>query len=292
MNRKNIAGWLLLVALGLSQTALSQAAVSARATIRLATEGSYPPYSATAPDGTLSGFEIELARELCNRLNVTCKWVVQNLSGAIPALQNGRFDAIMSCVSITDERKKVVDFSVPYFSGYTTFVAGAKSKYARQAPASDRLVLSGMSTPDRQRLEQLRGSLDRARVGVESASTHEAFLRKFFAKQVSMRVYASDTEMFLDLANGRVDAALSGSRNVQQFIDQQAQRGRKFVQFGPQLGGDVLGTGIGFVFRKDQSALRQQFDAAIMAATADGTIGKLSRKWFGFDGSVKTPSAP
>ena len=80
--------------------------------LRVATEGAYPPFNVAEPDGTLKGFEIDLAKDLCRRMGVKCEIAAQAWDGIIPGLQAGKYDVILAGMSATDERRQAVDFTV------------------------------------------------------------------------------------------------------------------------------------------------------------------------------------
>ncbi len=91
------------------------AGFAAAQTVRLGTEGAYPPYNFVNDAGEVDGFERELGDELCKRAELTCEWVTNDWDSIIPNLQSGNYDVIMAGMSITDEREKVIDFTQPYF---------------------------------------------------------------------------------------------------------------------------------------------------------------------------------
>src|SRR5687768_9673324 len=101
-----------LVLLG-STLAIGGAAAQGK-TVKIATEGAYAPWNFTGAGGKLEGFEIDLAQDLCNRMKAKCEVVAQDWDGIIPALNAKKYDAIMAGMSITDDRKKVIDFAGPY----------------------------------------------------------------------------------------------------------------------------------------------------------------------------------
>src|SRR4051812_16821779 len=107
---------LKLFALSLLACVLALGGAQGRAwdRVRIATEGAYPPWNFSRPDGTLDGFEVDLARELCGRMKVTCEIVAQDWDGIIPGLNAGRYDAVMAGMDITAKRLEVLDFSRPY----------------------------------------------------------------------------------------------------------------------------------------------------------------------------------
>lgn len=258
--------------------------------IRLATDGAYPPYIATDADGNLYGMEAELAADLCRRMGVRCEWVRQSFDGLIPALQHGRFDAVFSSLSITEERRKVIDMTMPYFVGPTLFMSLSDGRYRQRLSASGSVTLGEISPEERALIEQTRRALQGATVGIERASTHEAFLRSLFADAITIKTYGTGDELFLDLSSGRIDLALVGLGEMKTFVEEQARLGRRIEEVGPEFKGGILGDGIAVGLRKGNDALRQRFDQAIIEATRDGTIRRLGMKWFGSDGSPALPA--
>src|SRR3569832_646141 len=106
---------LALTALGLALApAMADAQDAKWSTVKIATEGAYVPWNFTGAGGKLEGFEIDLANELCGRMKVKCEIVAQDWDGIIPALNAKKYDAIMTGMSITDERLKTIDFSRAY----------------------------------------------------------------------------------------------------------------------------------------------------------------------------------
>jgi len=253
-------------------------------TIRIATDGAYPPYIGTNTDGTLFGFEADLAKELCTRIQKKCEWVKQSFDGAIPSLRAGRFDAIMSSLSITDKRREVVDFTLPYFTGPTVFMAKADSKYANAETGL--ITLDKLSEDESTSLATFASHLKGATIGVQLATSHEELVKEFFNKDTKAKAYTASEQMFLDLASGRVDVIVIGSGELSDvFLAEQEEKGRALKEIGPSLKGGVLGQGVAIAVRQGSDILQQQFNQAIRAANQEGVIKDLGLRWFKFDGS-------
>jgi octopine/nopaline transport system substrate-binding protein len=270
---------------GLAAVALAAPAAAERA-LRIGTDGAYPPYNATTASGELVGFEIDLIRDLCGRMARRCEFVTTEWIGMIPKLQQGSVDIIMSALSIRPERRKAIDFSLPYFSAPTYFL-GRKSNRVAYARSDSVIDLSDpRGAGEARRIAELERHLEGAVLGVEGSTTHEDFVRSMFPRAGRIRIYPKQENLFLDLVIGRVDAVVVGFANTSAFIAEEHERGREFVRFGPGFRGGPLGEGVAFGLHKRNDALEASVNAALLAAGADGTISRLSRKWFGIDGSI------
>ncbi|WP_434615719.1 lysine/arginine/ornithine ABC transporter substrate-binding protein [Azospirillum sp. B2RO_4] len=252
-------------------------------TVRIASEGAYPPWNATDSSGKLIGFEVDLANDLCKRMKVSCEFVAQDWDGIIPALQQGKYDAIMSAMTITDERKKVIDFSVPYGTEPSVFAVMTNSPLAKALNlGTDRVDLNDQAKA-KPVLEKLAEVLKGKAVGVQVSTIQADFMDKHLPK-VTMRTYEKVDNAGSDLDAGRVDAML-GDRSVVEAIVKATPD--KMVVVGPNLIGGVIGEGMGIGMRKDSADLKAMFDKAIGEALQDGTVKKLSTQHFGYDISPK-----
>jgi len=256
----------------LSVLAATSFAVSAQAeTLRVGTEGAYPPWNSTDSSGELVGFDIDAAREICQRMDMECEFVAQDWDGIIPALQNDRYDVIMAAMSITDERRQSVDFSDPYADIPTRFVA-----------------LKDSPLQEAETMEQVRDMLEDKVVGVQVSTIFQDYLEAEFGDSVEIRLYDTQDTLNLDLLSGRVDATLSDASTLQDFLS--TPEGEEADYFGPSLTGadsPLLGEGMGAAFRQDDDELRERFNAALAELKADGTLSDLAVHWFGFDASTQ-----
>lgn len=260
MQRRHL---IAMAALALS-VATAQAQAPEWKKIRIGVEGAYPPFSEVGPDGKLKGFEIDLALAYCAEMKAECVLVQQDFDGLIPALQAKKIDAIIASMSITDERKKAIAFSKPYYNTPARFAAKADAK-----------------------LDISAAGLKGKKIGVQRATIHEKFAAETF-KQSEIVRYATQDQVFLDLKSGRIDTTVADLVAIDQgFIKTPAGKGFAFV--GPSFT-DVkyFGTGSGVGMRKaDEKTLGKKFNDAVAAIQANGTFKKLNDKYFEYDLSIK-----
>ena len=219
--------------------------------LRIGSEGAYPPFNFIDASGRLKGFDIDIAKALCERMGVECKLVAQDWDGIIPALLAGKYDAIVASMSITDERRKVVSFTDRYYSNKVRFVA-AKS--------------AGFDP----------GKLTGKTIGAQRATVAASWLEKN-AAGARIKLYDTQTNAYLDLAAQRLDAIFADGLVLYEWLTTDAGAGFTLV-------GDAydLDDGIGIAVRKEDDALRQRLNAALTAIIADGTYAKINARYFPF----------
>ncbi len=253
--------------------------------VRIATEGAFPPWNLTKPDGSIVGFEIDLQQDLCKRMEVKCTIVKQSWDGVIPALLAGKYDAIMSGMSDTAKREEVIAFSLPYGSTGQTFAVEKDSDLAKALPMSGEVFNLGNNPEGSQKaVDTLRPILKGKTIGVQIGSIAAGFLDKYFKDEATIRYYKATQSHDLDLASGRVDAIMASTAYVTTAMKEAGNEDMTYV--GPRFQGGMLGRGSAVGLRKEDKDLKAMFDKAIAAANEDGTIKKLAVKWFGFDVSV------
>jgi octopine/nopaline transport system substrate-binding protein len=278
MNKKIIMT-LLGVTLATSASALFQHN-GPWTTVKIGTEGAYPPWNGTSASGQLEGAEVDLAMDLCARMSVECVLVAQDWDGIIPALQNGKYDAIMAGMSITPERMEVIDFSQGYATEPASFSTLSSSSVASLGVSGNVNLDLGPSAD----VDALKAALSGSVVGVQGSTTHENFVRDVLGSSVTVKTYDTQQNLELDLAAGRIDAALSDSGSMEAFIA--SGNGSNVVFIGPKLGGGQFGPGVGVGLRQSDSDLKDMFNKAIDEARADGTLATHFTKWFGKDISM------
>ena len=228
--------------------------------IRVGVEGAYPPFSWVEPDGTLKGFDIEIAMALCKEIGAECVLVTQDWDGIIPALLARKYDAIIASMSITEERKKKVAFSEKYYN--------TPAKFARKKGSGITISKAG-----------LKGRS----VGVQRATIHDNFITGEFGSDVEVKRYGTQDEAYLDALAGRVDLLLADSIAMEAgFLKTDNGNGWEFVGQGysnPKYFGD----GAGVALRKGNSDLAKLFNKAIKSIRANGVYKRINDKYFTFD---------
>ena len=269
----------ILIALGVSTLAFA----GDWSKIKIGTEGAYPPWNGTNAAGELEGAEIDLAADLCARMNAECELVAQDWDGIIPALQNGKYDAIIAGMSITAERMEVINFSQGYANEPASFSV-LKSSPLAALGSSGKVNMDALNDTSSALLEALKETLNGNVVGVQGSTTHENFVKQVLGDSVTMKSYDTQQNMELDLAAGRIDAALSDQGSMEAFME--TDGGQNIAFIGPGLGGGSFGGGVGVGLRKADTDLLEMINKAIDEARADGTLAEHFSKWFGKDISM------
>jgi len=266
-----------------SIAALAMFLTSAQAdSIRIGTEGAYPPWNAKDESGKLIGFEVELANFLCIYMKADCTIVEQDWDGMIPGLIMRKYDAIMAGMSITDERMKTINFSQGYADEVASLAVMKGSPLeGMDTPKAINLSIGGGDV--KKALKTLTAALAGKTVGVQTATIHQNFLESGDVGSVKVRTYKTQDEVNLDLAAGRIDAALAAAVA---FTDYAEKSGKPVVLVGPTFSGGAFGNGVGVGIRKDDTDLLKRFNKAINTARKNGKISELAIKWFGFDASM------
>jgi octopine/nopaline transport system substrate-binding protein len=249
--------------------------------IRIATEGAFAPWNFTKPDGTLDGFEVELYQDLCRRMKVECTLEAQSFDGMIPALNAGKFDAIMAGMSATPKREAVMAFSEAYGTTGQTFAVLKSSPLVKLPEAGKVFSLATNEAGAAAAVDTLKPLLKGKIIGVQGSSIAATFIDKYLKDVVEVREYKTTEQHDLDLTAGRIDAIMA---SMAYLSGAAAKAGNEeMVIVGPRFQGGQLGRGSSVGLRTSDPALKTMFDGAIAEAKADGTIEKLSMKYFGFD---------
>ena len=275
---------MLLAALVLAALALATPAQAADwgpgASVRIATEGAYPPWNEVDASGKLIGFEVDLAADLCRRMKVKCKMIPRAWKGIIAALRAGEFDAVMSGMAITEKRKKLITYSRPFAASPHAFVVRADGPLKGVSTKTASVTLGSLDAGEKAAIETLKNAFAGKKVGVQVDTVFVNFLRIHMAEQVEMRTFKYQGDVDAALLGSRVDAALAQLSYLQPVLE--TEKGKLKV-VGPGFTGGSLGEGIGIGIRKKDETLAEMFSSAITAAIKDRTLSRLSLKWFGFD---------
>jgi octopine/nopaline transport system substrate-binding protein len=193
-----------------------------------------------------------------------------------------KYDAIMAGMSITDERKKTINFSQGYADEVASLaVMKGSSLEGMNTPKSINLSTGGSAA--KKVLKTLTAALAGKTIGVQTATIHQNFLESGDVGSVKIRTYKTQDEVNLDLAAGRIDAALAAAVA---FTDYAEKSGKDVVLVGPTFAGGAFGNGVGVGLRKEDTQLEKDFNKAINTARKNGKISELAIKWFGFDASM------
>ncbi len=253
--------------------------------ITIATEGAFAPWNFTGSDGKLSGFEVDLAADLCKRMGVEYTLVPQAWDGIIPSLSAGKYDAIMAAMTITPKRQKVVDFSRYYAATPSVFIVLKDSDSAGFKTDIDAITLDEMSPEEDAAMEAMAKAFKGKTIGVQAATIQERFLTQYLGESVELKSYDTQENLELDLSSGRIDAALGA---MSYWVPRlKSDHGKDFKMVGPGMTKGPFGAGVAVAVRKGDAKLADMFSKAINQAIADGTISRLAVKWFTFDASAK-----
>ena len=253
---KIIAKIALAAALSVAAAGLAQA--KEWKTVRIGTEGAYPPFNYFDSNKQLQGFDVDIAKALCEKMKVECTFVAQDWDGIIPALIANKYDAIIASMSITEERKKRVDFTDKYYNTPQGFIAEKDFSGSEFTP------------------EALAGKT----IGAQSATTHASYLEDVY-KDSSIKLYGTQDEANLDLAAGRLDLILADSVVLGEWLKTKEGECCKMAETfnGPTK---YFGEGAGIAIRQGDDELKAMFNKAIQDILADGTYEKINAKYFDF----------
>ena len=229
--------------------------------LRLGVEPGYAPFEVKTPEGKLAGFDIDLGNELCKRIAANCTWVEGEFDGLIPSLKAKKIDAILSSMSITEQRQKEIDFTDKLYGSPVRLVA-----------ASGSTLLPSV--------EALKGK----QVGVFQGTTAETYAKEQWAsKGINVVTYQAQELVYADLVNGRLDAAFQDAVAANDGFLKQPQ-GKGFAFAGPEVNEvKYFGVGAGIGLRKEDAALKAQLNKALADMIKDGTYATIAKKYFDFD---------
>lgn len=226
-------------------------------TLRFGVDPTYAPFESKATDGSLKGFDIDLGNAICAKLQVKCIWVESDFDGLIPGLRAGKFDGILSSMTMTPAREKAIDFSDELFSGLTAYVFKKGS---------------GLSTD----VASLKGK----RVGYFQGSIWEAYAKAVLEKEgVKIQSYQNQDQVYYDLVAGRLDASLQDTLQAQLgFIN--SPQGADY-EISSTVESSYLPSKTAIGIAKGNSELKTLLNKAIQALHDDGTYDSIQKQHFG-----------
>lgn len=237
--------------------ALVIAASTAQAeTLKIATEGAYPPFNYVDSNNQLHGFDVDIANALCERMKVECQIVAQDWEGIIPALLAKKYDAVVASMIATDERKKKIAFSNHYY----------------RTPLS-------VAVPKDSDITDAQTNFKGRTVGAQASSTQAIYAEDHYGPAgADVKFYPTLDEANSDLAAGRVDGVIADKFPLLAWAESTGKDCCKII-------GDVNGTtaDASIAVRKEDNALRERLNKALDEIVADGTYKKISSRYFAFD---------
>ena len=237
--------------------ALVIAASTAQAeTLKIATEGAYPPFNYVDSNNQLHGFDVDIANALCKQMKVECQIVAQDWEGIIPALLAKKYDAVVASMIATDERKKKIAFSNHYY----------------RTPLS-------VAVPKDSDITDAQTNFKGRTVGAQASSTQAIYAEDHYGPAgADVKFYPTLDEANSDLAAGRVDGVIADKFPLLAWAESTGKDCCEII-------GDVNGTtaDASIAVRKEDNALRERLNKALDAIVADGTYKQISSRYFAFD---------
>lgn len=220
--------------------------------LKFAMDATYPPMEFVDSKTNLEGFDVDISKAVAKKLGVKAKFINISFDGIFSALQAKKFDVVQCALSVTDERKKTVLFTKPY-------IYGGSAVYVKKGNSSIKSI------------SNLNGKIAGCQVGT---TAQESLSKINGIKKINK--YNGSVEEFMDLANGRIDFVACDSV----LGDYYALKNKgKVEKAGFSLTKEPIAVG----FRKSDTALRDAYQKALDELKKDGTLSKLSIKWFGYD---------
>ncbi|MFJ5538961.1 transporter substrate-binding domain-containing protein [Vreelandella titanicae] len=248
--------------LSVSLLGLAVAASAAQAQedqVRIGVDVPYEPMEYRTPDGELTGFDIDLGNALCERIGVECEWVVQGWDGIIPGLMARKYDAIMSSMTINDDRREQVLFSDPYITPPSAWFAPEGT----DLDATNEESLAGMT------------------IGVQRGTLQDNYVTDMYGDVADINRYSTADDMVLDMESERLDILfLDYPVGKSTLLD--SEEGN-YVVVGEMLTEpkEYFGDGFGIAFRQRDEALAEQFNEALAEVKEDGTYDEIYNRYFG-----------
>jgi polar amino acid transport system substrate-binding protein len=225
--------------------------------IRFLTETDYPPFDYTGPDGNPAGFNVDLARMVCEEIKVQCTVQMRRFDTLIDALNKNEGDAVIASIAATPQTRAKVDFSDPYYRTPARFVSRKDRDFPDVRP------------------EALEGK----KVAVVAGTAHEAFLKELFT-EVEVKPYPSAEAARAALKNGEVDLLFGDGIALAFWLNGTDSAGCCVFRGGPYLESRYFGEGVGIAVRRGNDLLRQAFNWALFRLWEKGRFTDLWLRYF------------
>jgi polar amino acid transport system substrate-binding protein len=226
-------------------------------TLRFLTETDYPPFNFAGPDGNPQGFNVDLARIMCEELKIGCTVQMRRFETLVAALNENRGDAVIASLAATPEVRSKIDFTDPYYRTPARFVA------RRDSPIEEPL-------PER---------LEGRKVAVAAGTAHEAYLKALFT-EVEVRPYPSVDIARLALRRGDVDLLFGDAISLAFWLNGTDSENCCAFRGGPFLDGRYFGEGIGVAVRRGNDTVRLALNYALFRTWEQGRFTDLWLRYF------------
>ncbi len=237
--------------------------LSAVRTIRFLTTDDFPPFHFTTIEGTLTGFDVDLARAICADLKIACTIQARRFDQLVGEIKAGKDDALIAAVANTPATRADLDFTAPYYTTPGRFAAQLQSKLDAKGPVA-------AMTPD---------ALAGHTIGVEAGTAHEAYLKTFFPK-TGLRPYRNQPDLRAALANGEVEAIFADGVGLALWLNGTESKACCAFRGGAFTESRYFGNGVSIAVGKGKDSLREALDYDLDKLTRDGTFADLYLKYF------------
>ena len=225
--------------------------------IRFLTDDDYPPLNFALADGSLAGFNVEIARAVCEELQVGCTIQARRWDTIVDSLLEGKGDAIIASIAATPTTRGKIDFTQPYYRTPGRFVVRKDSQLRDAIPAT----LTGKT------------------IGVVAGSAHKAFLDAFFPGIIE-KTYPDVATLCAALRAGSLDALFGDGLSLAIWLNGAASDDCCVFKGGPYAESRFFGEGVGIALRKEDATLRRALDWALARLAARGVYAELYLKYF------------
>jgi polar amino acid transport system substrate-binding protein len=236
---------------------LERPALSGVRAIRFLTTDDYPPLNYTREDGSLSGFNVDIARAVCKELDIGCTIQTRQWDTLVDALATGKGDAVIASIASSDALRTLIDFSLPYYKTPARFLARKDGPAIPLTPAG----LTGQT------------------VGVVGGTAHEVYLKLFFPGAVA-KPFASLADLESALKSKTIAIAFADGVTVSIWLTGEDASNCCEFRGGPYLEGRFFGEGVGIAMRKEDDELRKAFNWALSAIMRNGVYAEIYMKYF------------